>query len=366
LQGQLSRPATAASSGFFSASGGDDDDLDDAESAVISDLVISDATSAAAKAQQQQQQHVVNEVSRECFEDAESEFTTPNSSFSGASTTCFQQQQQQQSGDDVDTNTAAAEGVVATPIDADVGAVDDAELALPVGVAGVMPGQFLQHFPDRPLRVPILQDEPVFTEDQIIERQTALMQLATASAAASPASGTGGDADADAAAAAAAATDYLLLRQRLMAAPLLSDMSAFKAANPGCCLDDFLRWYTPRDWQQQQQGEAQPSSQQQDAELCDEPPAAGTGSVSNKSNSVINTNNSWQQLWGVAPAQPAAAQRPLLNPHKEGEQVLHYLETISPGGLFGQLLAAAVAEALALLAGSRGAQLPAAAAAVDR
>jgi len=47
-------------------------------------------------------------------------------------------------------------------------------------------------------------------------------------------------------------------------------------------------------------------------------------------------------------------------------QVLHYLETLSPLALFSQLLAAAVSEALALLAASRGAALPAAAAVVDR
>lgn len=47
-------------------------------------------------------------------------------------------------------------------------------------------------------------------------------------------------------------------------------------------------------------------------------------------------------------------------------QVLHYLETLSPLALFSQLLAAAVCEALALLAASRGAALPAAAAVVDR
>ncbi len=25
-------------------------------------------------------------------------------------------------------------------------------------------------------------------------------------------------------------------------------MSAFKAANPGCLLEDFVRWYSPADW----------------------------------------------------------------------------------------------------------------------
>lgn len=38
------------------------------------------------------------------------------------------------------------------------------------------------------------------------------------------------------------------LRARMQSACLLSDMEAFKAANPGCCLGDFVRWYSPRDW----------------------------------------------------------------------------------------------------------------------
>lgn len=75
---------------------------------------------------------------------------------------------------------------------------------------------------------------------------------------------------------------------------------------------------------------------------------------------------SWQQLWDLAPPLPAAAQRPLLNPSKEGEQVLHYLETLTPAALFSQLLAAAVKEALRLLMASRGAALPAAEAVAAR
>ena len=38
------------------------------------------------------------------------------------------------------------------------------------------------------------------------------------------------------------------LRARMQSACLLSDMEAFKAANPGCTLGDFVRWYSPRDW----------------------------------------------------------------------------------------------------------------------
>ena len=31
---------------------------------------------------------------------------------------------------------------------------------------------------------------------------------------------------------------------------LFSDMESFKAANPGCVLADFVRWHSPRDWDQ--------------------------------------------------------------------------------------------------------------------
>lgn len=33
-----------------------------------------------------------------------------------------------------------------------------------------------------------------------------------------------------------------------MSASLLSDMESFKAANPNGKLEDFIRWYSPRDW----------------------------------------------------------------------------------------------------------------------
>jgi Rab3 GTPase-activating protein catalytic subunit len=38
------------------------------------------------------------------------------------------------------------------------------------------------------------------------------------------------------------------LRAQLMSASLLSDMESFKAANPLGKLEDFIRWYSPRDW----------------------------------------------------------------------------------------------------------------------
>lgn len=44
--------------------------------------------------------------------------------------------------------------------------------------------------------------------------------------------------------------EFLLLelRAQMMSASLLSDMESFKAANPNGKLEDFIRWYSPRDW----------------------------------------------------------------------------------------------------------------------
>lgn len=34
----------------------------------------------------------------------------------------------------------------------------------------------------------------------------------------------------------------------MMSASLMSDMESFKAANPNGKIEDFIRWYSPRDW----------------------------------------------------------------------------------------------------------------------
>lgn len=40
----------------------------------------------------------------------------------------------------------------------------------------------------------------------------------------------------------------------MMSASLLSDMESFKAANPNGKIEDFIRWYSPRDWIESEQG----------------------------------------------------------------------------------------------------------------
>lgn len=39
------------------------------------------------------------------------------------------------------------------------------------------------------------------------------------------------------------------LKIQMMSSSLLSDMEAFKAANPKGKIEDFMRWYSPKDWE---------------------------------------------------------------------------------------------------------------------
>ena len=81
--------------------------------------------------------------------------------------------------------------------------------------------RLLEH--DDFLYIPTCQDPAPMTEDQLAEQAEVMIGL-------------GADAEGSE------------LRARMQSASLLSDMESFKAANPGAVLGDFVRWYSPRDW----------------------------------------------------------------------------------------------------------------------
>lgn len=74
-----------------------------------------------------------------------------------------------------------------------------------------------------PLLVPFTQEPAPMTEDMLEEQAEILTQLGTS-------------------------VEGARVRAQMQCASLLSDMEAFKAANPGCLLEDFVRWYSPFDW----------------------------------------------------------------------------------------------------------------------
>lgn len=80
---------------------------------------------------------------------------------------------------------------------------------------------------DESLYVPITQDPVPKTEDQLEDDAEVMLKL-----------GPGSE-----------------LRAQMMSASLLSDMESFKAANPNGTIEDFIRWYSPRDWIEDEEGE---------------------------------------------------------------------------------------------------------------
>ncbi|KAF9418232.1 Rab3 GTPase-activating protein catalytic subunit, partial [Podila epigama] len=137
-----------------------------------------------------------------------------------------------------------------------------------------------------PLMIPKLQEPGFMTEDMIQEQEDLFENLGSSIGAAK-------------------------IRTELQSAQLLSDMEAFKAANPGCVLGDFVRWHSPKDWDEDQQ---QMSTRMQEA------------------------NNFWQELWTKSEPVPAHRQRPLFDHQQEAEKVLLYLKKLSGSQLFSQLL----------------------------
>ena len=144
------------------------------------------------------------------------------------------------------------------------------------------------------------------------------------------------------------------LRVKMQSDLLISDMSAFKAANPGSCLADFVRWHSPRDWIE---------DDVPGAARVDLAPSAPKGALSAR---MREPGNVWGTLWRDAPRASAASQRLLFDPIREGEKALHFLENVPPPAVFAQLLAAAAGNVGHVYASADGATLEPAPEALER
>lgn len=106
--------------------------------------------------------------------------------------------------------------------------------------------------------------------------------------------------------------------QEIQSAELLADMQAFKAANPGCMMEDFVRWHSPKDWSPLPSTSAARSvsvSSEQDARQ-----ECGRGALSLR---MRDPENLWQRLWRSAVPVPADCQVPLFDHQSTAEQVKH-------------------------------------------
>ncbi|XP_014028939.1 rab3 GTPase-activating protein catalytic subunit isoform X1 [Salmo salar] len=148
-----------------------------------------------------------------------------------------------------------------------------------------------------PLYIPVTQEPAPMTEDLLEEQSEVLAKLGTSAEGAH-------------------------LRARMQSACLLSDMESFKAANPGCTLEDFVRWYSPRDYVEE--------------EVVDE--NGDTVVRGDLSARMKIPGNMWMEAWATAKTTPARRQRRLFDDTKEAEKVLHYLAVQKPADLTRHLL----------------------------
>ncbi|KAL6503627.1 hypothetical protein OROGR_025550 [Orobanche gracilis] len=116
---------------------------------------------------------------------------------------------------------------------------------------------------------------------------------------------------------------------------LASDMSAFKAANPDAVFEDFIRWHSPRDWENDDNEDGISQTNTIKVAEVKWPPR---GRLSER---MSDNGNSWRKSWNEALPFPASEQKPLLDPNREGEKVLHYLETLRPCLLLEQMVCTA-------------------------
>ncbi|KAI9233014.1 MAG: Rab3 GTPase-activating protein catalytic subunit-domain-containing protein [Podila humilis] len=137
-----------------------------------------------------------------------------------------------------------------------------------------------------PLMIPKLQEPGYMTEDMIQQQEELFETLGTSS-------------------------DGAKMRAKMQSTQLISDMEAFKAANPGCVLGDFIRWHSPKDWVEDK---CQMSARMADA------------------------GNYWQELWANSKRIPVSRQTPLFNHNQEAAKVLFFMDGLSGDQLFLQFL----------------------------
>ncbi|KAD4386032.1 hypothetical protein E3N88_26201 [Mikania micrantha] len=145
-----------------------------------------------------------------------------------------------------------------------------------------------------PVYAPVMQEEPLLTEDLVKETEEFILRTGSVGAGCSQ---------------------------------LLSDMQAFKAANPGCTLEDFVRWHSPPDWME-------PATDDVSKESSDSDIPSSRGHLSMR---MQKEGNLWREIWETAKPVPAVKQTPLYDEDLSVEHILQGLEDFPPSDFFEQL-----------------------------
>ncbi|RVE65481.1 hypothetical protein OJAV_G00117050 [Oryzias javanicus] len=121
-------------------------------------------------------------------------------------------------------------------------------------------------------------------------------------------------------------------RRHIHEPPLSNEVlnSILLAVNPGCVLEDFVRWYSPRDYVVE--------------EVVDEKGNKVTkGELSSR---MKIAGNMWVEAWETARVTPARRQKRLFDDTKEAEKVLHYFAMQKPGDVASHLFSCVINAAL--------------------
>ncbi|KAF5807449.1 putative Rab3 GTPase-activating protein catalytic subunit [Helianthus annuus] len=145
-----------------------------------------------------------------------------------------------------------------------------------------------------PVYAPVMQEQPLLTEDLVKETEEFILRTGSVGAGCSQ---------------------------------LLSDMQAFKAANPGCILEDFVRWHSPPDWME-------PATDDVSKDSLDGDNGSSRGHLSMR---MQKEGNLWREIWETAKPVPAVKQSPLYDEDLSVEHILHGLEDFAPSDFFEQL-----------------------------
>ncbi|KAL0302023.1 UNVERIFIED_CONTAM: Rab3 GTPase-activating protein catalytic subunit [Sesamum radiatum] len=172
-----------------------------------------------------------------------------------------------------------------------------------------------------PIYSPVMQEPPLLTEDLIKETEEFVLRTGSVGAGCSQ-----------------LLSDMQAFKVTSNMRCLLFVVKAFLAANPGCILEDFVRWHSPPDWM-----ENDTSSDLENA--------SDGGDVSTKgqlSSRMQKEGNLWRELWDTSKPVPAVRQAPLYDEELAVEGILDALEEISPPELFKQLFIAVLGTGLVI------------------
>ncbi len=171
------------------------------------------------------------------------------------------------------------------------------------GVKRVLPLSLLQNAAVR-MNEPETQDQSAVTTEDIIEEQQQLMMSLGDDKRGSE------------------------MRSEMQSRSLLSDMEAFRAANPDCVLEDFVRWHSPRDWLVADAVADAPLGCHNGEWVYEV--AEGKRQCGKLSSRMGEAGNLWKRLWQESRPIPVSRQKPLIDHVREGERILNLFEHMSP------------------------------------